>query len=258
MNTLLNVYKPIGKTPLEMIHELKQVHPEYAAYPIGYAGRLDPLAHGVLLLMVGEATKNRDAYLGLSKSYEFEILFGVQTDSYDYLGLLNELELKQPASNVNLIVKSFVKASLGKRLQTYPPFSSKTVQGKPLFEWAKEGKIDTIEIPHREIEIYSFGYVSSGTIPRQDLYERIMTNIKRIHGDFRQEEITKRWETFFQTNAQTAFKVAKCKITCSSGTYIRGLVHEVGQQLGCGAIAIDILRTEVGEYRLEDAMKMTA
>src|SRR3712207_2873397 len=90
MNKILNIYKPVGFTPLEMITALLKEFPEYKDKKIGYAGRLDPLAHGVLLLMIGDATKQRKDYLGLDKMYEFEVLFGVETDTYDLLGFVKE------------------------------------------------------------------------------------------------------------------------------------------------------------------------
>ncbi len=86
MQQLINVYKPLGMTPLEVIRKLKQTNSYLTEAKISYAGRLDPLAHGVLLLLVGENTKEKDRYLALPKTYEFEIIFGLQTDTYDLLG----------------------------------------------------------------------------------------------------------------------------------------------------------------------------
>jgi tRNA pseudouridine55 synthase len=164
MNKVLNIYKPIGKTPLEMVHLVKASFPEYKDAPIGYAGRLDPLAHGVLLLMVGDATKERDMYLDMNKEYRFEAVFGIETDTYDVLGLLKRNIYRAPPENVNTFVNLFVTNHTKKLLQSYPPFSSKTVQGKPLFWWAKQQKLHEITIPEREIEIYSFAVQSFGII----------------------------------------------------------------------------------------------
>lgn len=256
MNKLIHVYKPIGKTPLEMIHKLRELIPEYKNEPIGYAGRLDPLAHGVLLLMVGEATKERDTHLHLNKSYTFEVLLGVTTDTYDYLGLIKNNIYQKPKANVNLYVNSFVNSLLGKSWQQYPPFSSKTVQGKPLFQWAKEGLIADIEIPKREIDIQMFTTISIGEIGRQALEQRITTNVGLVQGDFRQQAVIDSWKAFFMNNGQSHFDTLKMQIDCSKGTYIRGLVNSLGADLGCGAIAIDILRTKVGEYTINDSLKL--
>lgn len=246
----------MGKTPLEMIRLVKEQYPEFANQPISYAGRLDPLAHGVLLLMVGEAVRERAKHLDQKKSYTFELLFGAETDSYDYLGLLHSTHLTEITSNVNLYVNSFVNTHLGKQKQYYPPFSSKPVEGKPLFWWAKQGRLHEITLPTRDIEIYSFVKVSEQTVQVKDLETRIVTNINLVQGDFRQAEIIKQWQIFFTANAGKQLQLVNFSVHCSSGTYIRQLVHELGQTIGCGAIAIDILRTAVGEYVLEDAIRL--
>ncbi len=256
MHTLLNVYKPIGKTPLQVIEKIKEVMPEYKEAKMSYAGRLDPLAHGVLLLMVGEGIVKRNHYLDLPKTYEFTMLYGVATDTYDYLGLLDTFKYIAPVSNVNLIVNSFVNSNKGKQIQSYPPFSSKTVAGKPLFWWAKENRLDEIEVPQREIEVYDFDTISFDTITSEQLQKTIFNNIDLVQGDFRQSEIKEQWKKFFKVNPILPEKLPMItfRLTCSSGTYVRGIVHALGKQIGCGAIAIDILRTAVGDYKRKDAL----
>ncbi|MBA3724350.1 MAG: hypothetical protein H0W89_05710 [Candidatus Levybacteria bacterium] len=256
MQTLLNVYKPIGKNPLQVIEKIKESLPEYKNVKMSYAGRLDPLAHGVLLLMAGEGIENRNHYLDLPKTYEFTMLAGLATDTYDYLGVLNTLEYNPLGTNVNLFVNSFVKSHLGKQIQSYPPFSSKTVGGKPLFWWTKENRLAEITIPQKEIEVYSFKALSFQTITSEQLQKTVLNNIELVQGDFRQLEIKEQWKKFFKINSILPEKLPTITfcLTCSSGTYVRGLVHELGKQLGCGAITIDILRTAVGDYTLKEAL----
>ncbi len=133
MEKLLVINKPIGMTPLQAIKKLKQKIKELQNTKMTYAGRLDPLAHGILLILIGEEAKERQPYLSLPKSYEFEVIFGLQTDTYDLLGYLKEENTKQITPNVKIIVNRFVKSMLGKNMQSYPPYSSKPVKGKPLF-----------------------------------------------------------------------------------------------------------------------------
>src|SRR5687767_12670821 len=92
MNQVLNIYKPIGLTPLQLIKLLKKSKEGYKNIKMSFAGRLDPLAHGVMLLLLGEENKNRDKYLSLDKTYEFKVLFGVETDTFDFLGILKDLD----------------------------------------------------------------------------------------------------------------------------------------------------------------------
>jgi tRNA pseudouridine55 synthase len=255
MNRLLNINKPLGKTPLQTVQQIKKVFPQYQAERISYAGRLDPLAHGVLLLMVGDAVLEREKYLNLPKTYEFEVLLGVQTDTYDILGLIKQNKKILNKTNVNLIVNTFVSNHIGKQIQSYPPYSSKPVNGKPLFWWAKENKLSEITIPTKEIEIYQFELLGINEIQPKNLQSRVQEAIASVQGDFRQKEIAKRWTEFFDQTKQTAFTTATFTITCSSGTYVRGLAHELGRKMG-GGIALDIERTAVGEFTSVDAIQL--
>ncbi len=135
--------KKIGQTPLQVLEEFKKNNPEYQGIKMAYAGRLDPMAEGQLLVLVGDTCKERDKYLGLNKEYEFEILLGFKTDSQDVLGLakygkprnffktifFRRDKQRTPIKNILKKLHSFI----GKHNWEYPIFSSKTVQGKPLF-----------------------------------------------------------------------------------------------------------------------------
>jgi tRNA pseudouridine55 synthase len=255
MQKIIIVDKPVGFTPLEAVKKIKEKKPELAEKKITYAGRLDPLAHGVLLLLIGEETKKRDSYLSLSKTYEFEIVFGLESDTYDLLGYSKTVNVKKPI-NVNLIVNTFVNKHIGKQLQSYPPYSSKPVNGKPLFWWARNNKLHEIEMPKKEIEIYDFICLSLGVITVVELKQKINDSLKSVNGDFRQKEILTRWDTVLKELKNKTQQTAKFSITCSSGTYMRELIHQLGKELGCGAVAIDIFRTGVGDYTIKDAIKI--
>lgn len=265
MQKLLNVYKPKGMTPLQTITLLREKFPEYENETIGFAGRLDPLAHGVLLLMVGEeTTKEKDTYLNLPKEYEFETVFGVSTDTYDALGIVTNKPMKQSNNDLQSFktqIEEFIKKKLGKQIQQYPPYSSKTVNGKPLYLWAREDKLSEIEIPKREIEIYHFKLIETNTITAKQLKNEIWKQIDSVSGDFRQEEIKNSWNTFFTANSEPKtvnhFITARFRIACSSGTYVRSLVNELGEYLGTGAIAREILRTRTGSYILTESRNLT-
>ncbi len=261
MKAILSLYKPIGITPYQLITRLKEELPEYKDVKIGYAGRLDPLAHGVMLLMIGEANKERSRYLNLSKEYEFEAVFGLATDTYDVMGVIANCELPiakgLPSGEFDTTIQEFIQSKLGKHAQPYPPFSSKTVGGVPLYELAKQDKIADIKIPTKEIEIYSLDTLSVGEIASQDLQKHIVDAMRTVEGDFRQEEILDTWDAFFNAHPDEVFKTARFKISCSSGTYVRSLINELGLQLGYGAVALEILRTRVGEFSLEDSLRLT-
>lgn len=248
MNKVLNVYKPIGLSPYQLIQRLRKKLPEYENVKIGFAGRLDPLAHGVMLLMIGDETKNRQLYLDLPKEYEFRTLFGLQTDTYDALGYLKSRVIKPAPKDLEKQIKEFVKEKTGKQAQQYPAYSSKTVNGKPLYWWAKNKKLSQIEIPTREIEVYHLELLYIKNIPKEEIEKIIVANINSVNGDFRQVETLKKWGKFFETKKQELFITAGFRIRCSSGTYVRSIINDLGDTLGTGAIALEILRTKAGAY----------
>jgi tRNA pseudouridine55 synthase len=118
MENVLRLYKNPGETPLECLERFRVANPEYTNEKMTYAGRLDPMAEGVLIVLAGEECKKKDEYLGLDKEYIFEVLFGIQSDTYDILGIPKIAEKK------DFDIKSFV----GKRIQEYPAYSSRTFQ----------------------------------------------------------------------------------------------------------------------------------
>jgi tRNA pseudouridine55 synthase len=113
MEKVLKLYKNLGETPLECLERFRVSNPEYANEKMTYAGRLDPMAEGLLIALVGEECKKKDEYLGLDKEYVFEVLFGFQSDTYDILGIPKIAEKK------DFEIQSFV----GKRVQEYPAYS---------------------------------------------------------------------------------------------------------------------------------------
>src|SRR5690242_6674833 len=82
------LYKTLGETPLECIQRFKKENPEFEKVNMTYAGRLDPMAEGLLLVLSGELVKEKEKYLDLPKTYIVEVLWGVETDTLDILGIL--------------------------------------------------------------------------------------------------------------------------------------------------------------------------
>lgn len=255
MDQLLTIYKPVGKTPYQMVQIVKEKFPEYREEKIGYAGRLDPLAHGVLLLMVGEACKRRDQYQLLSKSYQFELLPGVSTDSYDSLGLIKSINFDNEIDKKT--VKNSLNQFIGEFEQPYPPYSSFHLNGKPLYKLAKEGGLEKIKIPSKKVRITKIELTSERSIRFQVLLNEILIKISSVDGEFRQEQIVEAWnESVKLVSPDTEVKLFKIDLEATSGTYVRSIAHQLGNVLKTGAIAHDILRTQVGEFQLKDSIRL--
>lgn len=253
MNKVLNIYKKAGETPLEAVDRLRESNPKYRDVKITYAGRLDPLAEGVLILLAGDAVYEKEKYLKMDKEYEAEILFGFETDTYDILGLPKKIKSVKDFNKDGLA--KFLNNLLGKNKQSFPPYSSYKIKGKPLFEWARQGKIKEVEIPEKEREIYEIKILRLRKIEAKNLLTQINKKIKKVKGDFRQDKILKQWEKILKNKADTEFQAAKIKIKCSSGTYIRSIAHKLGQNLKSGAVLFSLKRTKAANFEIKNSLK---
>lgn len=248
MEEVIKLYKNLGETPLECIQRYRAQNPKYKETKMTYLGRLDPMAEGLLLVLAGN-TKRKNDFLSMDKTYEFEVMWGMETDTYDILGKITNKE-SQPIKLENKM-EGLLKHIQKIKVQEYPPYSSRTVGGKPLFEWARENKIEEIDVPVRGIKIFSIEHIDTRVVSGEDLLEEIYRKIDLVKGDFRQDEIKHIWS--LNLFSEDMIYLSSFKIDVSSGTYIRGLAHEMGKFLNCGGITNRIKRTRMGEYYLENS-----
>lgn len=260
IQSVLRLHKEIGETPLACMERFRGGNPEYTDVSMTYAGRLDPLADGLLLVLTGEECKKKENYLGLDKEYVCEVLLGVGTDTYDVLGLVlrsfskaggmvteKTAKIAEQFSPSEAIAKT-LDTFIGRHTQPYPPYSSRTVHGKPLFIYAREGTLGDIEIPRKEIEVYSIELVSTREITREELLTEVLKKIATVQGDFRQEVSIESWKKVLQEEGQEKYVIATIRASVSSGTYMRSLACELGKKLGISALAFSITRTRVGTF----------
>ncbi len=252
---LLN--KKVGETPLISLEIFKTNNPSVADKKLAYAGRLDPMASGKLLVLIGDECKKQDKYLKLDKEYVFEVLLGFKSDTGDVLGLsstdyktkmFTDKELQEVASKLE-----------GEQSFPFPKYSSKTVHGKPLHVWSVEGRIDEIEIPYKTSTIHSLHLNKSYTLHKAEVKEKIFEKInsipkvteesKALGRDFRREEIRERWNKLFEDTKETEFQIVQFTCIASSGTYMRTLSGEIGKLLGTKGLAYSIHRTKIGRYK---------
>lgn len=148
MNGILVIDKPSGPTSHDICQYFKRTLP---VKKVGHAGTLDPLATGVLVILLDQATKLQPLFLKQDKEYEFTIELGVATDTYDSEGKVVSQSRISPLAGGEL--KTILPQFVGEILQVPPPFSAIKKNGRPLYQLARQGK--TIDIPPRKIKIYS-------------------------------------------------------------------------------------------------------
>jgi tRNA pseudouridine55 synthase len=254
MDTVLNLYKRKSETPLQTMGRFVASHPEYAGVKMTYAGRLDPMAEGVLVALSGEKNKERDQYTGMDKDYEFELAFGVETDTLDTLGLVTSQKGIASAPTLDQVNEALKKYA-GTIRQVYPAYSSKVVDGTPLFEYARRGVIGSVVMPSHEVTVSALEAVEVRQMPKNGLWKGINEAVSAVTGDFRQKHILEAWKGYFEASAPEMISVYKLKVSCGSGFYVRQLVSDLGRDFGCGAVTLSIVRTRVGEYKIGDSVK---
>lgn len=250
---VVNLYKKLGETPRERLERLRAQKKQFQYEVLSYAGRLDPMAEGVLLCLAGAANSRHDEYLNFSKEYTLDVLFGFATDSYDILGLV------MASGDTSAVSKKVLPYALnefrGTRSQDYPPFSSRPVDGKPLFHWARAGMLSGIALPQKDVTIYEIELRNMYKIKEPALLAYIEDSVSRVRGDFRQDEILTAWHRYLSKNGNREFPCAQIFFSCTSGTYARSIANQLGQLLGVPALALHILRTRVGEHDISKALK---
>ena len=258
---ILTLYKNRGETPLECLERFRKDNPEYVDDKMTYAGRLDPLAEGLLLVLVGEECKNKEKYLGLDKEYEVDVLFGFSTDTHDILGKVTEASPSytyEGEASVAPILKSFI----GKFSQKYPTYSSKNI--KKILTARKNGGLalrrnevmgegessvfSDEEIPEKDVEIKSIELLGERSISKEGLEKYVKESINLVKGDFRQSDILKEWENFLFKSSMDEFNIISIRVNCTSGTYMRSLASAIGEKVGIPALALNIKRTRIKKY----------
>ncbi|HQR67974.1 MAG TPA: tRNA pseudouridine(55) synthase TruB, partial [Thermoanaerobaculia bacterium] len=205
---LLLVDKPEKLTSHDVVDEARRL---LDLRRIGHTGTLDPAATGLLVLCVGRAVRLQSFLTGFDKSYEGEMLFGVETDTYDRDGTPVGPPHPEPNPDPARLREEAARFT-GELLQAPPPFSAKKVAGRKFYDLARRGEA----VPHAP---------KSVKVSALDILD--------VRGD------------------RAAFRVS-----CSSGTYVRSLVHDIGKGLGPGAHLVALRRTAVGPFRLEDAVTL--
>ncbi|MGI6012318.1 MAG: tRNA pseudouridine(55) synthase TruB [Ruminococcus sp.] len=206
MNGVINVYKEAGYTSHDVVAKLRGI---LRQKKIGHTGTLDPDAVGVLPVCLGKATKLCDMLAGERKTYEAVLRLGVTTDTQDMSGtVLHREDPDVTDEEVQACIKSFE----GEGMQIPPMYSALKVNGKKLYELAREGR--TVERKARPVHFYRI--------------EILEIKLPRI----------------------------RFQVTCSKGTYIRTLCHDIGEKLGCGGCMESLVRTEVGRFKLADSLKL--
>ena len=211
MNGVFLVDKEAGVTSRDVVNEIIK---KTETNKVGHTGTLDPLATGVLAVCVGRATKLVDYLTNADKTYIAEITLGIETDTLDLEGSVLKEEIPM-LTDENIF--QAVMSMKGKYEQEVPIYSAIKVNGKKLYEYAREGI--AVELPKREVEIYDISVVSP----------------------------------IVRENNKIVFSV-ECSV--SKGTYIRSLVRDIAYKLNTIGIMSKLRRIKQGNFLIEDCKEI--
>lgn len=212
----LLIDKPIGEPSMHTVSQLRRITGQKK---IGFAGTLDPMASGLLVMGINKATKLLDWWHQWPKEYEAEITLGKVSSTYDGEGEITTPACQHPLLNKEgkgmvtaEAIQNAVRSFVGQIEQVPPMYSAKSIGGKRLYELARQGQV--VERKPVNVTIFSI-------------------DILNYH-----------------------YPIVKIKVRCSTGTYIRSLAHDLGQSLGVGAYLSALRRTAIGDYNVQQAKKI--
>ena len=202
MNGVLLVNKQKHVTSRDVVNELTHI---FNTKKIGHTGTLDPIASGVLVCTIGKYTKLNDVLTSKYKEYIATMELGYLTDTLDNTGtVLSKSDNIPNEDRIKEVIYSYKK----KYMQEVPIYSSVKVNGRKLYEYARNN--ETVELPIKEVDI-------------------------------------KEIEILSINDREIVFKTL-----VSKGTYIRSLIRDIGETLGCHASMTDLIRTKQGKFYIED------
>jgi len=210
INGVLNLNKPSGCSSHDMVYFVRRM---FGVKKAGHTGTLDPMATGVLPMLLGSATKLSDLLLNHDKIYRAVLKLGLTTDTMDITG--KTLKICDVIPDYEEVVKA-AESFVGETEQTPPIYSAVKINGRKLYEYARSGEdkvlTEEIGIPSKKINIYSM------TCEKTDKSDEFILNI-----------------------------------SCSKGTYVRSICSDIGEKLGCGGVMASLCRIQSGRFFLSES-----
>ncbi len=220
MDGLLIIDKPDGWTSHDVVGRARRLLREKR---VGHTGTLDPFATGVLVLLVGRATRLAQFLSGAEKEYEATVRLGFATDTGDLTGERRG-EVKQFEGELDRgRIEPALRALRGEIEQVPPMYSAKKIQGRKLYELARQG----VEVEREAVRV---------TIRELEFGDGVAAGAVRLNEDGTQDVCV--------------------RVVCSAGTYVRTLAESIGASLGTGAHLSALRRTRAGTFGVAESVTL--
>lgn len=210
LHGLLLVDKPSGMTSHDVVSRVRRLA---GTKEVGHSGTLDPLASGLMVVLLGEATKLSSIVTEGDKAYEVQVQLGIETDTLDITG---QVEKTNPVTVKKDEVVAKALALFGEMQLPIPLYSAKKIDGKKLYEYARDG--EEVEIPSKAMTFWDVTYLENLEAEKENRYS--------FH------------------------------LHCSKGSFIRSWVKLLGEQLGCGAAMSVLRRTKSHDFTVGQALAL--
>ncbi len=219
MDGVLVIDKPAGMTSHDVVAQTRRILHERR---IGHTGTLDPFATGVLVILLGKATRLSQFMTGVDKEYEAIIRLGYSTDTGDRTGSPIPAPSTEARNWTEQEIESALQTLRGNIDQTPPMYSAKKVEGRKLYELARRG--ESVERKPVRVCIHEFAAIR----PEGQLIKDNLDGTFDFHA----------------------------RVSCSSGTYVRTLAEDFGKRLYVGAHLAELRRTRVGDLGIDQAITL--
>ena len=213
MDGILIVDKPQGCTSHDVVDFIRR---KFGLKKVGHAGTLDPMATGVLVILIGKYTKSSASFLSADKEYDATLMLGATSDTLDAWGNITPSKPIFGTGSGNICGKKEIEEAFNKFLgeigQVPPSYSAVRFKGKKLYELARRGI--NVKVEPRKV-----------TIKEMNIYKINMPEVSFT-------------------------------VRCSKGTYIRQLSADIGSAMGCGAYLSRLRRTRSGDFTISEAISI--
>ena len=219
MDGVLVIDKPSGMTSHDVVARTRHILHERR---VGHTGTLDPFATGVLVILLGKATRLAQFLSGVDKEYDAIVRLGYATDTGDRTGTPIPGPPEKPGNFTEEEIEAALQSLRGDIDQVPPMYSAKKVEGRKLYELARRG--ESVERKPVRVCIYDFAAIR----PEGQLIKDNLDGTFDFHA----------------------------RVSCSSGTYVRTLAEEFGKRLYVGAHLAELRRTRVGDLEITQAITL--
>ena len=220
---MLLEYKEAGITINQFINKIKEKYPNDK---IAYAGRLDPMARGYIPILFNDECYNMDKYTNMRKIYRVKVIIGIQTDTDDPLGIIQNM-------NYSILPKDYFNLSIININQAFHYYSTKSINQR---------RKNITNVNKHDVILYKSKVISNGIIPTDEFVNTIINTINCIDKtkNFRQKEIIDQW-----SKIEFPIEYIELELDVSSGFFVRQFIRDTSISLNIPLMCYDIWRTEL-------------